>query len=120
MMLFIVTLIGVLLIAFIVWWFWLSQPRSYTAKIDDVIKIKVKDGVYQPDIIQVPINREITLRFIREDATPCAEMVIFNKLDINRALKLKQKTDIKLTIKEPGEYEFTCQMGMYRGRLIVQ
>ncbi len=118
MIFFIVTLIGFALIGFIVWWFWLSQSRLSPIQLDKLIEIKVKEGIYQPASIQVPLNQEITLRFIRQDPSPCAETVIFNTLDINKSLPLNQPTDIKLTLIKPGEYEFTCQMGMYRGKLI--
>jgi plastocyanin domain-containing protein len=28
--------------------------------------------------------------------------------------------DIQVTAPAPGEYEFTCQMGMYRGKLVAK
>ena len=112
-----VNFIGILLIAIIVWWFWLSKPRSISTKVEKMVEIKVKDGVYQPAAIEVPVDRPITLRFIREDASPCAEMVVFSSLNVSRMLPLDKPIDIPITIKNPGEYEFTCQMGMYRGIL---
>lgn len=115
-----VNLIGLLIIALIVWWFWLSKPGVKSTEIKKIVEIKVKDGVYQPAYIRALVNQPITLRFIREDPTPCAEIVSFSKLNINQELPIKKPTDIHLNIKEPGVYEFTCQMGMYRGKLVVQ
>lgn len=114
-----ITLVGLLLISFIIWWFWLSQSRPSSIQINNTVKIKVKNGVYEPASIQIPLNKPITLRFIREDPSPCAELVIFTTLNINKPLSLNQATDIQLILSEPGEYEFTCQMGMYRGKLIT-
>lgn len=114
-----VTFIGLTSIAFIIWWFWFNQNTAKSFQNDNTIVIKVKDGVYQPDIIQIPCNQSLTLRFIREDASPCTETVIFNNLNINKQLSLGQPTDISILLKQPGEYEFTCQMGMYRGKLIA-
>ena len=114
----IVNISGLCLILLIVWWFWLSKLSTVT-KADDFIEIKVKDGVYQPAYVQVKINHPVTLRFIREDASPCAEVVIFSSLNINEQLPLHKPKDIVLTLKNGGEYEFTCQMGMYRGKIIA-
>lgn len=111
-------IIGLCLIFLIVWWFWLSKASTVT-KANDLIEIKVKDGVYQPPFIQVKANHPITLRFIREDASPCAEVVVFSTLNINEQLPLHKAKDIVLTLQDVGEYEFTCQMGMYRGKIIA-
>ena len=115
----IINIAGLLLIGLIIWWFWFSKPRLYSAKKKDLIEILVKDGVYQPAYIQIERHRPVTLRFTRVDASPCAEMVVFNTLNVNQPLPLNQPIDVKLTLEKPGEYEFTCQMGMYRGKLIV-
>lgn len=114
-----INIIGILIIGFIIWWFWFSQPRAVKTENNNLIEIKVKDGVYQPAIIQVNINRPLTLRFIREDATPCAEVVVFPDLNMTKTLPLNTPIDIPLTLQKPGEYAFTCQMGMYRGKLIA-
>jgi plastocyanin domain-containing protein len=116
----IINIIGLVLIGLIIGWFWLSKPRFYSAKTEDLIEILVKDGVYKPAYIQVERNRQITLRFTRRDASPCAEIVIFNSLNISQQLPLNRPIDIKLQLENPGEYEFTCQMGMYRGKLMVK
>lgn len=112
-----INIIGLLVISLIVWWFWFSKLHQVT-KVDDLIEIKVKNGVYQPDYVQVKVNHPVTLRFIREDASPCAEMVIFNSLNISEQLPLHKPKDIVLILKEVGIVEFTCQMGMYRGKII--
>ncbi len=118
MMTILINLIGLFLIAAIIWWFWFSKP-SIAIMQANIIDIFVKDGVYQPASIQGKINQPLTLRFIRKDASPCAEFVIFNTLNISRSLPINTPTDITLTIEKAGKYEFTCQMGMYRGHLII-
>lgn len=115
-----INLIGALFIGLIVWWFWFSESKTYATTIQNFSEIKVRDGVYNPSHIEVPVNQPVTLRFIREDASPCAEYVIFSTLNISQQLPLGKPTDLVFTIKTPGEYEFTCQMGMYRGKLIAR
>ena len=115
-----VNIIGIGLVFLIIWWFWMSKSHTTAVKIDNLIKIQVNNGVYQPSNIEAKINQPITLRFIRDDASPCAETVVFHSLNISKQLPLHQPVDLLLNISKAGEYEFTCQMGMYRGKLIVK
>lgn len=114
-----VTLGGIAAIALIVWWFWLSSPKAEHLSTQQPIDILVKDGVYQPAALEVPAGSSLTLRFTRHDATPCAEKVVFGELGIGADLPLGKPQTVNLPALKPGSYEFTCQMGMYRGRLIV-
>jgi plastocyanin domain-containing protein len=120
-----INIIGLGLIALVVWWFWLYKPTLYVSKKENIktrniIEILVKDGVYAPTYIQVALNNPITLRFTRKDASPCAEIVNFSSLNISRQLPLGEPIDIDIKLDKAGEYEFTCQMGMYRGKLIAK
>ena len=114
-----INLTGLLLIAFIIWWFWLAQPGAGVKAGQGPVEIRVKDGVYQPARIEIPVDQEVQLKFIREDASPCAATVIFHGLDISEELPVNKPKIITLRIKEPGEYKFTCQMQMYTGTLVV-
>jgi plastocyanin domain-containing protein len=44
---------------------------------------------------------------------------MFSALNTSKNLVLNAPTDLTLTFDSPGEYEFTCQMAMYRGKVIV-
>ncbi len=113
-----VNLIGLLLIALIVWWFWLYKPQTKFVAYNDVI-VEVKDGVYSPSLIQAPANKPFKLQFRRKDQSPCAETLLFPSLGISEQLKLNDITEISLNDLTKGEYEFHCQMKMYRGVLKV-
>ena len=115
---FIVNLIGFLVIIFIAVWFWFSH-KKITRINNSTILIEVKNGVYLPSRIEVSENNEITLEFLRKDASSCSEYVVFEKLDIHAQLPLNKKHKIFLGRLSPGKYAFTCQMQMYRGELIV-
>ena len=110
---------GILFIVILIWWFWFSSPTIIKANTNAIIDIKVKDGTYQPAYIEANEGEPLILRFTREDESPCAEIVTFPKLNINQQLPLNQAVDIALTLEKPGVYDFTCQMGMYRGKLII-
>ena len=118
----IVNLIGIGLIIFIIWFFWFPKKEGVkavlTGKIQEV-QVIVKGG-YTPDVIVVKAGKPVRINFLRQESSSCTEMVIFG--DFNKSAKLPQGevVPIEFTPKEPGEYEFHCQMGMVRGKLIVE
>jgi plastocyanin domain-containing protein len=114
-----VTLGGLLAISAIVWWFWLSTPRAVRAAPRQVVEIRVEGGTYQPAILKVGAGEPLTLRFVRIDASPCAEKVVFASLNLSADLPLGKPQEVVLPSLTTGTHEFTCQMGMYRGKLIV-
>lgn len=109
-----VNIAGLALIALIVWWFWLYRPQEVALQ-DDALQIIVENGVYQPARLRIPADTAVSLRFLRRDESPCAEMVIFPGLDISAALPVGKPATVQLPPLQPGEYEFHCQMQMYRG-----
>ncbi|WP_166422976.1 cupredoxin domain-containing protein [Paraglaciecola sp. 20A4] len=113
-----INILGAVLIVAIVWWFWLYKPQQVEFS-DNQVDIIVNDGVYQPSNIQVKAGQEVQLRFERIDAAPCAEMVIFPQLEISKELKIGKDNRVMLPALEKGEYDFHCQMQMYKGKLIA-
>ncbi len=81
--------------------------------------ITVKGG-YNPDIIVVKAGQPVRLRFTRQESSSCSEMVLFP--DFNKSAKLPegQEVSVELTPEKAGEFGFQCQMGMFRGKLIVE
>jgi plastocyanin domain-containing protein len=115
-----VNVVGFILAVFIVWWFWISKSHTEARIQGDVVNIIVDSGVYDPSVIRASAGKPLTLRFIRRDPSPCAEKVIFNDLDISADLPVGKPYDLSFTPRNSGEYDFTCQMAMYRGKLIVE
>lgn len=114
-----INILGLLVIALIVWWFWLYKPKE-TELGGDELTIIVDSGTYQPARIKVHSNQPTTLQFIRKDASPCAEMVLIPDLDISDSLPLNKLKQIQLPALKAGSYPFHCQMQMYRGELVVE
>jgi len=77
-------------------------------------------GGYTPDVIVVQKGRPVRLTFTRQEGSACSETVLFP--DFNQSAKLPQgeAVNIEFTPDKPGEYGFQCQMGMLRGKLIVE
>lgn len=112
-----INLTGLLLVALIVWWFWLYQPTEIA---DAAQVILVENGTYQPSQIKLAAGQPTTLHFLRRDASPCAETVQFPALEISETLPLNQTRAVRLPALGAGDYVFHCQMQMYRGTLRVE
>lgn len=119
MNLYIINFAGLIVIEMIVLWFWASKPKAIHTEGEAPIDIIVDGGVYTPARIEVDAGKAVTLRFLRKDPNPCAEKVMFDDLAIARDLPVGEAVEVTLN-PEAGEYEFTCQMKMYRGALVVR
>jgi plastocyanin domain-containing protein len=115
----IANIIGLLLIALIVWWFWIFKSEAVTSESDEIV-IKVANGTYDPSRISLTAGQSSTIRFLRTDESPCSSVVVFAGLDISEDLPVGEIKEIALPALSPGEYPFTCQMQMYRGDLVVK
>jgi len=118
-----ITLGGIALSLFIAWFFWLA-PKGQTrvnagaGGVQDVA-ITVKGG-YTPDIIVVKAGQPLRMRFTRQESSTCSEMVLFPDFSQSAKLPEGQEVTVEFTPDKPGEYGFQCQMGMLRGKLIVE
>jgi plastocyanin domain-containing protein len=117
----IINLLGLALIVFIVWWFWLYKSNDSVALTENSkITVLVENGVYNPAKVKIKANTPTEIIFIRKDASPCASTVVFGDLDISEELPQDKPQSVLLPALSAGEYAFTCQMQMYRGALIVE
>jgi plastocyanin domain-containing protein len=105
---------GVLLIALIVWWFWLYKPQEIEVTHNKMV-IRVENGVYTPAHIKVKANKSTLLTFIRADSYPCAATLLIPGLEMSKEIPLNKETVITLPPLAAGEYPFHCPMQMYRG-----
>ncbi len=115
--------VGFPLIAFIVWFFWLKRSKGVRAAETSggyqEAMILVKGG-YTPDTIVVQHGRPVRLNFRREETAGCSDKVVFADFQKTADLPTGQMVPVEFLPKEPGEYVFSCPMGMFRGRLIVE
>ncbi|PKG58046.1 cupredoxin domain-containing protein [Shewanella sp. GutDb-MelDb] len=107
------------LIGFIIWWFWLYKPKEAITN-DEATAIIVKDGVYTPSRIKVAADTPTTLTFLRQDKSGCSASLLIPDFEISQELTLDKPTHIDIPAIPKGEYEFHCQMQMYKGVLIVE
>jgi plastocyanin domain-containing protein len=119
----IVTLSGIALSIFIAWFFWFAPKGQTRAAVGagetQEVAILVKGG-YTPDVIVVKAGQLVRLTFTRQESAACSEMVLFPDFNQNAKLPKGEAVRLEFTPDKPGEYGFQCQMGMLRGKLIVE
>lgn len=118
-----VTLGGFALSVFIAWFFWFAPKGQIRAAAGtggaQEVAIIVKGG-YTPDVIVVKSGQPVRLHFTRQESSSCSEKVLFPDFNQNAMLPEGQEVTLEFTPDKPGEYGFQCQMGMLRGKLIVE
>lgn len=96
-----------------------SLRRSRRRVLAPAILIRVRGG-YHPDTIHARVGEPLRLTFRREETAPCSERVVFPDLGKSAMLPAYQDVTIELTPEHAGVHEFTCQLGVLHGRLIVE
>ena len=118
-----VDVVGLGLIGFIVWFFWLVKAKGVRAAAtsggyqEQMVLVK---GGYTPDVIVVSAGKPVRLNFVRQESSSCSEMVLLQAFDKQATLPEGETVALEFVPKEPGEYEFACQMGMFRGEIVVE
>lgn len=114
---------GVLLIALVIWYFFMGEGEREEAAVGaggvQRVKITVKGG-YTPDVVVVKKGVPVELDFYRDEASTCTEQVVFPDFRMSRMLPAFQTTSIQFTPDREGEFAFMCGMNMVRGKLVVK
>jgi plastocyanin domain-containing protein len=118
-----VTILGVLTIVWIQYYFFLAD-RGVAAVVStergiQQVGIEVKGG-YSPAVVRVRAGRKVRLNFRREETSGCTEEVVIPAFGVRTFLPAHQTTPVEFTPEKPGSHEFTCGMGMVRGKIIVE
>lgn len=112
--------------ATILWvnWYFFAAERAPVAAVSartdapSQLSIVVRGG-YTPSAIRVKAGAPVQLLFDRQETSSCSEEVVFADFGIRTFLPANQVTAVTVTPPAPGSYEFTCGMGMLRGKLIA-
>jgi plastocyanin domain-containing protein len=119
----VVTLSGFALTLLIIWYFWFAPKARTRAAVSgsgtQEVAVTVKGG-YTPDVIVVQKGRPVRLTFTRHESAACSEKVLFPDFNQSALLPEGEQVVLEFTPDKPGEYGFQCQMGMLRGKLIVE
>ena len=97
----------------------IRRKRSTDATVpEQQIRVLVAGG-YTPSTIRAEAGIPLRLVFCREESAACSEQVVFPAFGKIATLPKGKPVVVDLLPEEPGEYEFTCAMGMLRGKLVV-
>jgi plastocyanin domain-containing protein len=106
-----------------VWFFWLVKVPGVRAAVtsggyqEQMVLVK---GGYTPDVILVERGKPVRLTFVRQESAACTEMVLLPAFGNPCGSRRGETVAVEFLPKDPGEYEFACQMGMIRGKLLVE
>ncbi len=85
----------------------------------EVAKIKIENSRYFPSIINLAENQPLKIIVFRKEDRACSKEIVFPQIGVRKALKPFEETVVELPPLKAGTYQFTCQMGMMSGTLIV-
>ena len=109
-------------IVWVNWYFFFAERSSGEATASDdgvqVVRIEVRGG-YTPANVRVQRGQAVRLLFRREEEAGCSEEVVIPEFGIRRYLPVQEDTPVEFVADEVGIYEFTCGMGMLRGKIQV-
>ena len=118
-----VILSGIVVTVLIAWYFWFAPKSQTRAAVNESgaqeVAVTVKGG-YTPDVIVVKAGRPVRLTFTRQESASCSERVLFPDFNQSANLSEGEQVTLEFTPDKAGEYGFQCQMGMLRGKLIVE
>lgn len=113
----IVTIAGLLGMAFTYWFFLMKKEReiAVTGSVDITV-----EGGYSPEVISIPKGKTTKINFIRKDPSSCLEEVVLGDFKIRKHVPLNQKVTVELTPQQSGEFGYACGMNMHHGKIIVK
>jgi plastocyanin domain-containing protein len=114
---------GIAAIAWVNWYFFVAGRTTAKAAVGaggvQEVRIRVEGG-YEPAEVTVKRGVPVRMLFDRQEASGCSEELVLPDFGVRRFLAPFEETVVELTPEEAGRYEFTCGMGMLRGRLVVE
>lgn len=118
-------IIGVVLIlvivALFVYYFKWSRREANAVETDNGQKVTVVvKGAYSPNVIKSKVGKPLTITFDRQEDSNCSKKVILEDFGIVEELPDFGKKEVVVTPQAAGEYQFSCEMGMYQGKIIAE
>jgi plastocyanin domain-containing protein len=118
---------GAAAVAGINWYFFAAERGAAAAHAADPsgaggvreATVTVRGG-YAPAVVRARAGEPVRLVFDRQESSGCSEEVVFGDFGVRRYLPAGERTAVEVTPPAPGTYEFTCGMGMLRGKLVAE
>jgi len=120
----IITLISSLAaIGAIVWWFFGKRESPIVEATQETgsqtVQI-VADGGYSPRIVNLKQGVPAKLVFLRKDPSSCLEEVVMPDFGVSQKLPVNKNYEITIKPDKSGEFQYSCGMHMFFGKIIVK
>jgi plastocyanin domain-containing protein len=96
---------------------WKRIPRRRSSQ-PAATRVRVK-GSFQPNALFGRVGEPVRIVFRREETSAGSERVVFPAFGRSATLPVFEDVTVELFPEEPGDYEFTCQLGLLKGRLHI-
>ncbi len=83
------------------------------------IEIRIKGGVFEPDVLALNYNERVRLVFLKEDDSLCKEKVFIKGLSEEIPLKLGIRTTREIVGRKVGRHHMECETGAFCGVIFV-
>ena len=117
----ILVVVGAVAIAgFLAWFFFGSRTARETTQEGGLQEATVVvQGGYSPAVIQARKGVPLRIHFDRREGSDCTSRVIFPDFNVSKSLPAMATATVELLPDKAGEFDFSCQMGMVHGKLVV-
>ena len=99
-----------------------SAPAAKAADPSRISIVVTEEG-FQPESVNVPAGKPVTLVFERKTDKTCAKEFILTMDDgktIERKLPLDTPVELAVTFPKAGKLGYACSMDMFKGTIVVQ
>ena len=100
-----------------------SSSSSPATNDPSKIQISVTEKGFEPDRVDVPANKPVTLVFTRKTDKTCAKEVVLTMDEgkkIEKSLPIDEPVEIAATFPKSGKLGYACSMDMIKGTIVVQ
>ena len=116
-------LIAVFIIGFIIWWFFIREVHDTELAKADQNKQKAQiviQGGYSPSTLFLQKGIPAEVEFLQKDSTACLAEVRSAELALDKKIAPGEKVTIKVPTDQAGEYNYSCGMNMFHGKVVVK
>ncbi len=96
-----------------------NRSQTVTQNGTQQVSINVGSGGYAPNKITVKAGVPVKLTVNTKEVYSCASTFLMKSFNVNLQLGPTDSKTITFTPTQPGEYQFNCAMGMYKGVMEV-